>query len=151
MAPASDSSDPLDPREQYPAGSPCLTRFDGSAPVWLVALAGGIFLAGASVWADRKNRSSRETILQPTAVGDAAWFKKEAGAKTPLLLGGEPLRETTGEEESLSEARMRRAGETDDGAVRLYVPEERTNGAAETGGPSWFVKTGTNRFLRLTR
>lgn len=134
-----------------------VSSMDKKAPLWMAALATGVCVAAVSAGVDRSNRHTLETFEQPTAVGDRTWFPKTGAPRPPLRFQNAALREVSGEVEKIPDARMRTVGRTDDGALRLYVPEERAGGANEasgldeTGGPSWFVKTGPHTFLRLTR
>lgn len=147
MAPVPHLPNPEDPVTQV---SPGAADLNAKAPVWLAFLAAGLCVAGTSVRMDKGGRKALEVFHEPTAVGDRAWFPREGSSRPELRFRESTLREASGEIEIIPDVRMRVVGRTDDGALRLYVPEERANGVEETGGPSWFVKTGPSQFLRLT-
>jgi hypothetical protein len=148
MAHTSDSNSVAD---RHLSASPDIERLNAKAALYLAALGTGLVVALASSRMDQNNRRELESLSQPTAVGDKNWWNRETRPQRKLVLQETPLRETSGQTENFSDTHMLFYGLTDDGTFRLYVPEERANGSEETGGPSWFVKTGPNQFLRLTR
>jgi hypothetical protein len=145
------ASDSRDSNGKPPTHTPESRRLDAKGPLWLFAAALGIAVSAVSAARDHHDRQALETLLQPTAVGDPAWWKTTPAPEGVLRFDGATLRMATGEAESFADRKMRAVALTDDGRFRLYVPEERANGMDETGGPSWFLKTAPNQFLRVTR
>jgi hypothetical protein len=140
-----------DPRGGHPALNSKTAGLDSKAPWWLLAAAVGVAISAASAGWDHHRRHTVEALAQPTAVGDLSWWKMSAAPKGDIRFQDAALRPASGEVESFPDIGMRVVGQSEDGQFRLYVPEERSNGVEETGGPSWFLKVGPNRFLRFTR
>ncbi len=115
---------------------------------WMGALVAGMLLAAVSASHLHRNRSSYETVAERTAVGDKTLFPLKGGP--PLRFEGEALLPAA-EPETLPESRMRVVGVAEGVPYRLYVPEERAGANGNTGGPSWWVKTGPGQFLRMGR
>lgn len=122
-----------------------------AAVAWTVVLIAGVAFAAASAFKDHQNRAVIEKAVERTAVGDKNWFPADAPPLPSLVFEGSSLIPTGKQSETMTESRMRLAGVTESGNYRLYVPLERAGENAETGGPSWYVKTGPSQFLRVTR
>jgi len=122
-----------------------------AAVAWTIVLIAGVSFAAASAFKDSQNRGVLEKAVERTAVGDRNWFPLEAEPRPSLVFEGAPLTPAAKQPETMAEVSMRIAGVTEGGNYRLYVPKERAGENAETGGPSWYVKTGPGQFLRLTR
>jgi hypothetical protein len=122
-----------------------------AAVAWTVVLIAGVSFAAASAFKDHQNLAVIEKAVERTAVGDKNWFPADAAPLPSLVFEGGPLIPAGKQSETMSEPRMRIAGVTESGNYRLYVPQERAGENAETGGPSWSVKTGPGQFLRVTR
>jgi hypothetical protein len=135
----------------HPASSPQCKALDSKTLYWIAALGTCITLPAVSASLDHRRRTSIETLSQPTAVGDHNWFHFKKEPRSAILWEGRMLRELSEQPENIPDLRMLRVGRSDDGSLHLYVPLERANGTEETGGPSWFVKTGKDQFLRVTR
>ena len=122
-----------------------------AAIAWTIVLIAGVSFAAASAFKDSQNRTTIEKAVERTAVGDRNWFPHEASPLPSLVFEGAPLTPAAKQPETMPEVRMRIAGVAEGGNYRLYVPQERAGENAETGGPSWYVKTGPGQFLRLSR
>jgi hypothetical protein len=143
QAPLQNSSQPSPHREGKDLSK--------AAVAWTIVLISGVSFAAVSAFQDSRNRTTLEKAVERTAVGDKNWFPLDAAPPASLVFEGSPLTPAAKEPETLPEVRMRLAGVAEGGNYRLYVPQERAGENAETGGPSWYVKTGPGTFLRLTR
>ena len=116
--------------------------------LWMGVLVAGMTLAALSANHLHRNRTRYESAAERTAVGDNTLFPLKGGPA--LRFEGEPL-VPGGEPEPMPESRMRLAGVAEGVPYRLYIPEERSGANGNTGGPSWWVKTGPGQFLRMGR
>ena len=122
-----------------------------AAFAWTIVLVAGVSFAAASAFKDSRNLAVIEKAVERTAVGDKNWFPIDTNTPPALVFEGSLLIPAGKQPETMSEPRMRLAGVLESGTYRLYVPQERAGENAETGGPSWYVKTGPSQFLRVTR
>jgi hypothetical protein len=125
--------------------------FPGSAGFWMLALALGIAISAISVFQDSENRGDIEEIIQRTAVEDRNYFPFEDRDLIPIRYTGAPLIIRSPSPDPMPDSGMIREGLTEDSKYRLYIPVERLNGERQTGGPSWYLKTGPGHFVRVTR
>ena len=121
---------------------------------WAVRLCAALLIGFAFVTAfagyDKLRLAQLEDVEEPTAVGDAAFFKPpgkfDSGAVF-VKLGGQPLHPTGTERYALRDAKMIRAGIDDSKAFRLYKSTERGG----RDGDFFFLKVAPGQYLEMSR
>ena len=124
-------------------GAKCVVRL-------CAALLTGFAFVTAFAVHDKARLAQLEKVDEPTAVGDAAFFKPpekfDSGAVF-VKLGGQPLHPTGTERYALPDATMIRAGIDDSKAFRLYKSTERGG----RDGDYFFLKVGNGQYLEMSR
>jgi hypothetical protein len=120
-----------------------------TAALWLSVLTICLFASAVLTKRDALNRSALESLSQRTAVGDDKTYPfleprpPEVRLKRTLLII-HTLPEVIRDSEMLLVAK------SDDGEYALYAPKQRTSNPSEPDEGPWYVKTGTNSYLRAT-
>jgi hypothetical protein len=125
--------------------------FPNAAGFWMLSLLAGITIATVSVVLDSLNRDDLEKVVQRTAVEDRNYFPFDERELVPLRYTGAPLIIRSTSPDPMPDSHMIREDVTEDKKFQLYIPIERLNGERQTGGPSWYLKTGPGQFIRVTR
>ena len=120
-----------------------------AAAAWMSALI--ICLTASSFLSKRDalNRSTLETLSQPTAVGDEKTYPFLETRPPEVRLNRIPLIIHT-LPEVFRDSEMLLAAKSDDGEYGLYAPKQRTSQPGEPDEGPWYIKTGTNGYLRAT-
>jgi hypothetical protein len=115
---------------------------------WMAVLVLGAGFAAFTASRDAQYRSVIEQAVERTAVGDRLLFPLQAGPALvfetlPLVRAEAP--------EAKPESSMIAAGTLDGSPHRLYLPVERMDAAGSQGSSTWWLKTGSGLFLKVSR
>ena len=120
-----------------------------TAAAWLSALILCLAASAMLTKRDATNRSALETLNQPTAVGDQRTYPFLESRPPEVRLNRKTLI-IHSLPEVMRDSEMLLVAQSDDGEYGLYSPRQRTRQTSETDEGPWYIKTGTNGYLRAT-
>lgn len=120
-----------------------------AAAAWMSALIICLTVSSLLSKRDALNRSSIETLSQPTAVGDDKTYPFLETRPPEVRLNRIPLIIHT-LPEVFRDSEMLLVAKSDDGEYGLYAPKQRTIQPGEPDEGPWYIKTGNNGYLRTT-
>ena len=121
---------------------------------WAVRLCAALLIGFAGVTGfaiyDRSQRENLEQVIEPTALGDTAFFQppeKFASGSVFTQFRGQPLYPTGTERHPLHDGKMQREGKDDANAHWIYRSTERGG----VNGDYFFLKVARDQYLEVSR